>query len=96
MWKLAKIFLAIPATLAPSKRIWSRSAAVLTSRQVNLDEEITSGITLLKENSQVLRNYWEEVTKDMKDALSLKLCGIPLLDDDKDCEEVDVGQHACI
>ena len=49
-----------------------------------------------KENSQVLRKYWEEVTKDMKDALSLEHCGIPLLDDDDDGEEIDVGQHACI
>lgn len=96
LWKLAKIFLAIPATSAPSERIWSRSAGVLTSRRANLDEGITSGIIFLKENSQVLRTYWEEVTKDMEDALSLEHCGIPLLDDDDNGEEIDVGQHACI
>ena len=46
---LAVKYLAIPATSAPSERIWSQAARVLTVRQNRMSEEVTSEIMNCKE-----------------------------------------------
>ena len=93
LWKLAEVFLAIPATSAPSERIWSRASQVLTIRRANLDEEITSGIMFVKENKQVLRSYWKEVTKGMENPIPVEHCGIPVVSDSEGEEEIEFGQN---
>jgi hypothetical protein len=47
--RLAVKYLAIPATSAPSERIWSQAARVLTVRQNRMSEEVTSEIMNCKE-----------------------------------------------
>ena len=42
--RLAVKYLAIPATAAPSERIWSRAARVLTVKRNRMSEEITSAL----------------------------------------------------
>ena len=59
--QLAKHFLAIPATSAPSERTWSRSAGVTTAKRSRLDASVTSGTTFVKENEDILRKHYERV-----------------------------------
>ena len=76
--KLAIAFLSIPATLAPSERVWSRAAQVLTIKRACLSEEVSSGIMFVKENIGVLRKHYAKLTANDKDALPLESSGIPM------------------
>lgn len=66
--KLAKAFLAIPATSAPSERIWSRSSKVLTDEASRLDPLYVSCEMFLKENEWILNKYYGPMTEKMKNA----------------------------
>ena len=89
--QLAVAFLSIPATSAPSERIWSRSSQVLTIRRARLNEEVASGIMFVKENLVILRKHYSALTKDQKDALPLEISGLPK-PDDTFLASVDAGQ----
>jgi hypothetical protein len=95
---LAIIFLAIPASSAPSERIWSQAALVLTVKRNNLDEDVSGGIIFVKQNLKLLRKYYKVVTKDVENALPLEFSGLPDIDDvvgtvgKEVVEEIDVGQ----
>ena len=82
-------FLTIPATSAPSKRVWSQSANVITTKRASLDGTIASGIMFVKENVRVLRKHYTLLTKNDKNALPLAQSGIPVPDDEL---VMDVGQ----
>jgi len=56
--RLAVKYLAIPATSAPSERIWSQAARVLTAKQNMLLEEVSSAIMYCKENRELLHKYY--------------------------------------
>jgi hypothetical protein len=94
---LAVKYLAIPATSAPSKHIWSRAARVLTVQQNRMSEKVTSAIMYCRENRELLHKYYAEIAKDRmhpddyhhiehhKDLL-------PMFENDKDDESnIDVG-----
>ena len=83
-------FLAIPKTSAPSERIWSRAAQVLTTKRPRLDYEVASGMMFVKENAEVLKKHYDTVTKNMADLVPLYLPELPA--DSKDKDEIDVGQ----
>ena len=87
---VAVVFLAIPATSAPSERIWSRAAGVLTTKRANLDPEVASGMMFVKENLEVLRKHYTTLTEKDVNALSLELSGLPL--PPTDWKDLDVGQ----
>ncbi len=61
---LAVKYLAIPAISAPSERIWSRAARVLTAKQKRLSEDVSSAIMYCKENRELLHKYFVEIAKD--------------------------------
>ena len=84
---LAQMFLAIPATSAPSERMWNRGAGVITAKRNRLAAEITSCTMFLKENVEILRKHYEEVVKGVKDPVPLYL---PELVEAKETK-VDVG-----
>jgi len=86
----AKHFLAIPATSAPSERIWSRSAGVATAKRSRLDASVTSGTMFVKENEEILRKHYKRVVSGASGSLSAPLY-LPV-DVEKSKEEVDVGQ----
>ena len=52
--RLAVKYLASPATSAPSERIWSRAARVLTAKRNRLSEEVSSAMMYCKENRELL------------------------------------------
>ena len=70
---LAQMFLAIPATSAPSERMWNRGASVLTAKRNRLAAEVTSSTMFLKENVEILRKHYEEVVKGVKGPVPLYL-----------------------
>ena len=90
--KLAKLFLCIPVSSAPSEHIWSRAALVLSLKRANMNEELASGIMFVKENLKLLKQYYAEVTKDFENALPLQFTGLPDCFNIKAEDEIDVGQ----
>eukprot|EP00956_Cyclotella_meneghiniana_P033042 scaffold92846_cov33-Cyclotella_meneghiniana.AAC.1 len=73
---LAETFLSIPASSAPSERIWSNAGLVIHYKRAKLAEEAASGIIFLKRNRDVLRKHYEVVTKDAEDSLPLRFSGL--------------------
>ena len=86
---LAKDFLSIPATSAPSEHVWSQSPRVITSSRARLDEK-SSGIMFVRENVHVLCKHYTRLTNNDKNALPLSLSGIPATNDE---DGVDVGEE---
>eukprot|EP00804_Cyclotella_cryptica_P020068 CCRYP_014871-RA/>CCRYP_014871-RA protein AED:0.76 eAED:0.51 QI:0/0/0/0.5/1/1/2/0/171 len=91
--ELAKLFLRIPASSAPSERIWSRTSQVLSLKRARINDDVASGIVFVKENVDILIQYYNEVTMTCRDTLPFRLSGLP------DCfntlkvdDEIDVGQ----
>ena len=93
--KLAVTFLAVPATSAPSERIWSRAARVLTAKRASLKSEVTSRIMFIRENAALLRKCYDELSSD--DGIDLKEFLPPIEEEDG----IDVGAvsvvwtHSC-
>ena len=59
-----KLKLAIPATSAPSERIWSRAARVLTVKRNRMSEEVTSAMMYCRENRELLHKYYAEIARE--------------------------------
>ena len=98
---LAVVYLAIPATSAPSERIWSRAARILTCKRSLLKPEVTQSMMFLKENAHLVCKYYAEIapayrSTDLKHLVPLEIEFLPaFLDivDGNGGERMDVGQH---
>ncbi len=66
MERLAVKYLAVPATSAPSERIWSQAARVLTVKQNRISEEVTSAMMYCRENRELLHKYYAEIGAFLK------------------------------
>ena len=94
---LAVKYLAIPATSAPSERIWSRAARVLTVKRNRMSEEVTSAIMYCRENRELLHKYYEEMAKERMHCDDYHLIEkhkalLPTFEHEKDAEsKIDVG-----
>ncbi len=62
--RLAVKYLAIPATSAPSERIWSQASRVLNVKQNRMSEKVTTAIMYCRENRELLLKYYMEVAKE--------------------------------
>jgi hypothetical protein len=71
--KLAVKYLGVPATSAPSERIWSQAARVLTVKQNRMNEEVTAAMMYFRENKHILHKYYTEIAKEMISCLHLKM-----------------------
>ena len=95
--RLAVKYLAIPATSAPSERIWSRAARVLTVKRNRMSEEVTSAIMYCKENRELLHKYYAEIAKERMHRDDYHLIEkhkalLPTFEHEKDAEsKIDVG-----
>ena len=89
--KLAQEFLSIPATSAPSERIWSRAARVITAKRSCIDPEVTSRTMFVQENSFLICKHWNELMPGK----SLDEHFIPptFQDVDENGNATDVGQN---
>jgi hypothetical protein len=93
---LARKFLAIPATSAPSERIWSRAGRILSLRRARLKEEVVGHMMLIKENLRLLHKHYCQLAKNEKEKhlhylVDLDLKFLPPLPEQEE-ENIDVGQ----
>ena len=54
----------VPATSAPSERIWSRAARVLTVKRNRMSEKVTAAMMYCRENKHILHKYYTEIAKE--------------------------------
>ena len=54
-------YLCIPATSAPSERLWSIASKILTKERNRLDSETVASLVFLKENDHILEKYIKEI-----------------------------------
>ena len=95
---LARLYLAIPATSAPSERIWSRAARILTLKRACLKEELVARMMFVRENIRFLRKHYVELAKkdreaSLHDLIEYELAYLPPLYEDEDENKIDVGQE---
>lgn len=88
---LAKEFLTIPATSAPSERIWSRAARVITAKRNRIKPEVTSRMIFSQENSDLIREHWSKLKPGLQ--LPDHYLPSPVQNVDEDGNIIDVGQH---
>lgn len=65
---MAIAYLSIPATSAPSERVWNRAVVVLITKCSCLSEGVSSGIMFVKENLAILGKHYSELVQNMDDA----------------------------
>ena len=51
-------YLSIPATSAPSERVWSIASRIITKDRARLDSYLVSSLIFLKENGEILKKYY--------------------------------------
>ena len=78
--KLARKFLAIPATSAPSERIWSIAKNVLTTERACLKENVAAAYLYIQENIEIFRTYYEDVMGEPLDDRKLPKAKKPVVD----------------
>ena len=95
--RLAVKYLAIPATSAPSERIWSRAARVLTVKRNRMSEEVTSAMMYCRENRELLHKYYAEIARermhrDDHHLIEKQKALLPTFENEEDAEsKIDVG-----
>ena len=96
---LAVKYLAIPATSAPSERIWSRAARVLTVKRNRMSEEVTSAMMYCRENRELLHKYYAEIARermhpDDHHLIKRQQALLPTFENEDDADsKIDVGVH---
>jgi hypothetical protein len=94
---LAVKYLAIPATSAPSERIWSRAARVLTVKRNMMSEEVTSAMMYCRENRELLHKYYAEIARermhpDDHHLIKRRQALLPTFENEEDAvSKIDVG-----
>ncbi len=74
---IARKYLAIPATSAPSERVWSRLARILSLRRACLSDDLVGHMMYVKENLLFLRKHYcslrkKEMSKDLHHLVDLE------------------------
>jgi hypothetical protein len=64
--RLAKTYLAIPATSAPSERIFSRAGRILSMKRATLSPDIAQRMMMISENACVLRRHYNVIAQEEK------------------------------
>jgi hypothetical protein len=101
---LAREYLAIPATLAPSERIWSRASRILSLKRASLKPEVAQRMMFVKESLSILHRHYHTLVMrersnnqkfmvqcEMSYLTPLLLEGLSL-EDGKNGQIIDVGQ----
>ena len=95
---LARLYLAVPATSAPSERVWSRAARILSLRRASLKEGLVARMMFVRENMKFLRKHYVRLAcADREDHLHefvrFEMEYFPPLRRGEEMAEVDVGQE---
>ena len=89
--QLAKEFLTIPATSAPSERVWLRAARVIRAKRSRLNPDVTARMMFAQDNSEIIHEHWKALQPDVQ-FLEYYLPP-PVNDVDEDGNPIDVGQN---
>lgn len=84
LYQLSQRILCIPATSAPSERVFSLAALVISMRRARLDDELASDLVCLRENSHILGKWWYELKNENRYVLP----GSPIV---ATRDDIDVG-----
>jgi hypothetical protein len=102
---LAREYLAIPATLAPSERIWSRASRILSLKRASLKPEVAQRIMFVKENLSILHKHYHtlvmrERSNDQQFMVQCEMNYLPplpleglYLENSENGQIIDVGQN---
>lgn len=63
---LAIRYLAIPATSAPSERLWSIASLIITKTRTQLHGHVVTDMIFLKENGHILQKHAAEIEKRVR------------------------------
>ena len=93
---IAHKHLAIPATSAPSERVWSRLARILSLRRACLSDDLVGRMMFAKENLVFLRKHYHELrkketVKELHHLVNLKFNYLIAMDEDD--QEFDVSKN---
>ncbi len=88
--QLASEFLSIPATSAPSERIWSRAARVITAKHARLSSKVTSRMIFVQENVKLMCEHWDELMPNVP--FTESYFPEAFEDIDEEGNKIDVGQ----
>lgn len=84
--ELAHVYLAIPATSAPSERVWSRASRILMYKRSVMKPEVAQGMMFVMENSQVLHKHYQDIArkyrnKELHHLISVESQFLPKIND---------------
>ena len=90
-------YLAIPATSAPSERVWSRLARILSLRRAHLSDDLVGRMMFVKENLVFLGKHYcslrkKETLKDLHHLVDLEFNYLIAMNEDNE-EDIDVGKN---
>ena len=97
--KLVIKYLAVPTTSAPSERIFSRAARVLTVKRNRMKEDVTAAMMYCRENKHILQKHYMEIAKERmhegdRHLIAKHKALLPTFEDedgDKSESKIDVG-----
>jgi hypothetical protein len=94
--KIARKYLAIPATSAPSEQVWSRLAKFLSLWRAHLSDDLVGRMMFGKENLVFLHKHYRELmkketVKELHHLVNLKFNYLIAMDEDD--EDIDVGKN---
>jgi hypothetical protein len=74
--RLARKLLAIPATSAPSERIWSRAAGIVTMKRASLKPYLAQSLMYIRENLSFLHKHYVSLATEDRGAIESDLIEI--------------------
>ncbi|KAL3763044.1 hypothetical protein ACHAW5_007333, partial [Stephanodiscus triporus] len=66
LYVLAQRYLSIPATSAPSERLWSLASRIVTIRRARLESSLIGDLMFIKENSLILDKHFYDITGETR------------------------------
>ena len=94
---IARKYLAIPATSAPSEQVWSRLARILSLLCAHLSDDLVGCMMFVKENLVFLQKHYrsfrkKETLKYLHHLVDLEFNYLIAMNEDNE-EDIDVGKN---
>ena len=95
---IAHKYLAIPATTAPSERVWSRLARTFSLQRAHLSDDLVGCMMYTKENLLFLQKHYrpwrkKKMLKDLHHLVDLEFNYLIAMDMDEEDADIDIGKN---